>query len=60
MIKKLVKILKSRTVITGVIVVALNVVSALSGVVSPEVLALVNTILGALAVYFRINIATKI
>ena len=52
--------LSSRTVITGVIVVAMNVVSLLSGVVQPEVLALMNTVLGALAVYFRVNTSVKL
>ena len=42
-----------------IILVATNVVSLLSGVVSPEVLTLVNTILGALAVYFRVNTSVK-
>lgn len=60
MMKTIIKILSSRTVITGVVIVAMNIVSLLSGVISPEILTLMNTILGALAVYFRINISTKI
>jgi hypothetical protein len=60
MINKIIKMLSSRTVITGVIVVAMNVVSLLSGVVQPEVLALMNTVLGALAVYFRVNTSVKL
>lgn len=60
MMKKFIKIMSSRTVITGVIIVAMNVVSLLSGVISPEVLTLMNTVLGALAVYFRINTSVKL
>ena len=60
MLKLIVKALKSRTVITAVLMVATNFVSLLSGVVSPEVLTLVNTILGALVVYFRVNTQVKI
>jgi hypothetical protein len=35
--------------------VVANIVNALAGVVSPEVLTLINTVLGALTVYFRIT-----
>jgi hypothetical protein len=59
MLKLLEKALKSRTVWTLVFMVATNIVSSLTGVVSPDVLALVNTILGALAVYFRITPSVK-
>lgn len=53
------KALTSRTVWTIVFMVATNIVNLLTGVVSPETLTLVNTILGSLAVYFRINPASK-
>jgi hypothetical protein len=59
MMKTIIKTLKSRTVWTIVLMVATNVVSMLVGVVPPEVLTLINTILGALAVYFKISPSQK-
>jgi hypothetical protein len=55
MMKLIIKSAKSRTVWTVVFMVVANIVNALAGVVSPEVLTLINTILGALTVYFRIS-----
>jgi hypothetical protein len=59
MMELIIKSAKSRTVWTIVFIVVTNIVSSLTGVVSPDVLALVNTILGALAVYFRITPSVK-
>ena len=55
MLKLFIKASKSRTVWTVVFMVVANIVNALAGVVSPEVLTLINTVLGALTVYFRIT-----
>ena len=55
MLETLKKALTSRTVWTLVFMVLANVLNLLSGVLSPETLTLVTTILGALAVYFRLN-----
>jgi hypothetical protein len=59
MLKLFFKALKSRTVWTVVFMVVANIVNVLAGVVSPEVLALINTILGAVTVYFRIQPSVK-
>ena len=50
---KIIQALKSRTVWTVVILVVTNTVVDLP--VSPAVKDLLNAILGALAVYFRVN-----
>jgi hypothetical protein len=59
MLKLLNKAIRSRTVWTVVFMVVANIVNALAGVVSPEVLTLINTLLGALTVYFRITPSVK-
>lgn len=56
---KIIKILSSRTVITVVFMVVTNIVAVLPGVISSDLLALLNTVLGALAVYFRISPGVK-
>ena len=45
----------SRTVWTIVLGVVISAANALSPVLSPEALTLVNTVLGAFAVYFKLN-----
>lgn len=47
--------LKSRTVWALIFLIATNVVSALSGNISPDILVLINSILGSLAIYFKLN-----
>jgi len=53
--EKLGKIVSSRTVWVLVILVATNIVSAYSDAVSPEMLTLIDSVLGALAVYFKVT-----
>lgn len=53
--EKLVMALKSRTVWTVVLLVITNGLSAFSGNIQPDVLVLINTVLGALAVYFKVS-----
>ena len=57
---KILNILKSRTVITLVLTFILNVVPAVSVFIEPNLMILLNTVLTALAVYFRVNIRTHI
>ena len=54
MLKLLNKAIRSRTVWTLVFIVITNVVNSLTGVLSPDLLVLVNTILVALAGYFKL------
>ena len=49
------KAIRSRTVWTIVFMVVTSLVHALTGILSTEAVTLIETILGALAVYFRIN-----
>jgi hypothetical protein len=57
--KTIITALKSRTVWTIVFMVVTNIVSLLSGILSQEALTLINTVLGALAVYFKLNPTQK-
>lgn len=59
MLKALKKALYSRTVWTLVFMVVTNVVASLTGVVSEDVLVLVNTVLAALAGYFKLSPSQK-
>ena len=59
MLKLINKMLHSRTLWTLVFMVVTNVVGTMSGVLSPDLLVLVNTVLAALAAYFRINTSVK-
>jgi hypothetical protein len=59
MLKKINKALSSRTVWTLVIMVATNIVNLGVDVMSPELVVLVNSVLGALAVYFKVNPSQK-
>jgi len=54
--EKLLKILKSRTVWSGVAVVLVNGVPAVKDLMPPDILPIVNSVLGFLAIYFRINV----
>jgi hypothetical protein len=59
MMDKIIKAITSRTVWTVLVMVAINVVPVVGDYVNPVTLDLINAILGALAVYFRINTKVK-
>jgi hypothetical protein len=59
MLKLINKAIRSRTVWTLVFMVVANIVASLSGVVSEDVLVLVNTVLAALATYFKLSPSQK-
>ena len=52
---KIIKMFSSRTNITVLIMVLLSSMQYLESFMNPELYLLVNSMLGALAVYFRIN-----
>lgn len=52
---KIITALKSRTNLTTLFILALNSNQYLSPFLTPELIILINTVLTALAVYFRIN-----
>lgn len=52
---KLIKIFSSRTNIAVLVMVLLGSVQYLENFMNPELYLLINSMLGALAVYFRIN-----
>lgn len=53
------KWLQSRTVWTIILMAVIGAWQALEGVLPPETFVLINTLLGALAVHFRINTRVK-
>lgn len=59
MMNKIVKAASSRTVWTVLVMVAINVVPVVSDYVSPVTLDLINAILGALAIYFKVSPSKK-
>lgn len=56
---KINKALKSRTVWTIMALFLINGFNAISAELSPEVLAVVNPILGLLAIYFKVSPSQK-
>lgn len=52
---KLIQVLKSRTVITLIVILATNLVAEYSNLIAPIYLAGINVALTTLAAYFRIN-----
>jgi len=56
---KINKAIKSRTVWTIVALFLINGFNAISAELSPEVLAVVNPILGLLAIYFKVSPSQK-
>jgi len=53
------KFLKSRTVLTIVILFGLTAIQVYQGVLEPNLYLLLSGFLSALAVYFRINVKVK-
>ncbi len=47
--------LKSRTVWTIILFAATNITEAYANAFTPEQMTLINTLIGALAIYFRVN-----
>ena len=56
---KIIKAITSRTVWTVLVMVAINVVPVVGDYVNPVTLDLINAILGALAIFFKINPSKK-
>lgn len=59
MVKKLTKAVTSRTVWTVLVMVAINVVPVVGDYLNPMTLDLINAILGALAIYFKVSPSKK-
>lgn len=59
LLTSIIKSIKSRTVITILVIVATNIVNAFAQYLTPEQMALITAILSALAVYYRINPQAK-
>jgi hypothetical protein len=57
--KKLEKALTSKTVWTLVILVGTNIVNAFGSYLSTDMMVLITSILGALAVYFKVTPSQK-
>jgi hypothetical protein len=56
---KAMKYLKSRTVLTLVFMIVLNGFQSIESTIPAETFVLVNAVLSALAVYFRVNPKVK-
>jgi Mg2+/Co2+ transporter CorB len=57
--KKLEKALTSRTVWTLVILIGTNIVNAFGSYLSTDLMILITSVLGALAVYFKVTPSQK-
>jgi len=57
---KILDVLKSRTVLTIVLLFLINGVAGVQEFIPAEHLALVNAFLSALAIYFRVNVQAKL
>lgn len=53
--KKFEKAMKSRTVWTILFLFFLNGINSISSEISPDVMAVINPVLGLLAIYFKVS-----
>jgi len=59
MIDKIIKALSSRTVWSVIVLVAINIVNLFGSYLPVDLVALLSSILGAMAVYFKVNPSQK-
>lgn len=57
---KVLQALTSRTVWTGIVMVLVNGIPAIKGMIPANLLPVVDSVLGLLAIYFRINIRANL